>query len=252
MRTIDPTNPRFITAAGLGLAIAAAWLGLGLVHASAGLSLDTIAALCAQIGGPVALWLYPGVLVMWLLMAVAMMLPTALPTVDLYVRLSRRMEEGRGIRIALFTAGYLVAWGAFAAILAAAQIGLRALPIETVPSLAAIGGVVAIAGGYQLSALKRACLTLCRNPMMFFMSRWRESLGGTLRLGIEHGLICIGCCWALMLLMFVSGTMNLAWMALLGLVMLAEKIVPGAQVWGRAAGGLMLGAGLLTMLVALT
>jgi len=184
---------------------------------------------------------------MWLLMSVAMMLPTAMPTIDLYVRLSQRMESGRGVRITLFVLGYLIAWGGFGAIAAAAQIALRALPEERLPPLVVAGGALLIAGAYQFSALKGSCLALCHNPMLFFMSRWRESLGGTLRLGVEHGLICIGCCWALMLLMFVTGAMNLIWMALLGLVMLAEKLSPRAETWGRAAGGLMIATGLATL-----
>ena len=244
---INLAGHRAITIAGLALATAAAWLALISVHATTGIALGSLAELCLQIGGAVGLWLYPSVLAMWLLMSVAMMLPTAMPTIDLYVSLSRRMEHGRGVRIALFVLGYVLAWGAFGAVAAAGQIALRSLPVETLAPALAGGAILMLAGLYQLSPMKQACLALCRNPMLFFMSRWRESLAGTLRLGLEHGVICIGCCWALMLLMFLTGTMNLLWMALLGLVMLAEKILPGAETWGRVGGGLMIAAGAVTM-----
>ncbi|MEM7211094.1 MAG: DUF2182 domain-containing protein [Pseudomonadota bacterium] len=245
---IDWTEHRTITMTGIGLSVLAAWLALAAMHNDTAFALDTLAALCLQVGGGVALELYPAVLTMWLLMSVAMMLPTAIPTIDLYVRLSRRMEVGRGARILLFTLGYILAWSAFGVIAAAAQIGLGNLPVETLPPLIGGGAILILAGTYQLSALKQKCLDLCRNPLLFFMSRWTETIPGTLALGIRHGIICIGCCWALMLLMFIGGTMNLLWMALLGLAMLAEKIVPGAARFGRHAGGLMIVSGSATVI----
>ena len=244
---IDWTGHRTMTLIGIALAVLAAWLGLAVLHGEAALALESFAALCATVGGAADLSLYPAVLAMWLLMSVAMMLPTALPTVDLYVRISRRIEEGRSARIVLFIAGYLVAWGAFGAVAAAAQLAVRPLlGAELSPAVFA-GGLILLAGAYQLSPLKQACLDLCRNPMMFFMARWTETLPGTLGLGIRHGAVCVGCCWALMLLMFVGGTMNLLWMALLGLAMLAEKILPRAEIWGRAGGGLMIVVGAATI-----
>ncbi|MEM1159857.1 MAG: DUF2182 domain-containing protein [Pseudomonadota bacterium] len=245
--TLKLTEPRVMTGIGVGLLVLSAWLALIVIHGDAGLALESIAELCGQIGGSVALWFYPAVLFMWLLMAIAMMLPTALPTIDLYVQLSRRMESGRSQRIVLFVAGYVVAWGAFGALAAALQITLRAIPVDDLAPVIAAGSVLILAGLYQFSALKQKCLALCHNPMLFFMSRWRETYPGTLRLGIEHGLICIGCCWALMLLMFVTGAMNLVWMAMLGLAMLLEKLLPDAGTWGRVAGALMIAAGAVTI-----
>lgn len=240
---IDWASPRAMTLTGLVLAAAAAWLALAALHGEAGLAVESLAALCARLGLPAGFGAYPAVLAIWLLMSVAMMLPTALPTIDLYVRLARRMEAGRGVRIALFVAGYLIAWSGFGALAAAGQVALATLPPDLMSPLLAGGALLVLTGTYQLSPLKQACLDLCRNPMLFFMARWRESPGGTLWLGIQHGLICIGCCWALMALMFLGGAMNLAWMAALGLIMLAEKILPGAKSWGRAAGVLMIAAG---------
>lgn len=246
---IDWTDHRTITLVGIGLCVMAAWLALASLHGETAFALETLAALCLQVGGGIALELYPAVLTMWLLMSVAMMLPTAIPTIDLYVRLSRRMEAGRGRRIVLFTLGYILAWSGFGMLAAAAQIAMGNLPVESLPPQVVGGGILILAGGYQLSALKQKCLDLCRNPLLFFMSRWTETIPGTLGLGVRHGIICIGCCWALMLLMFIGGTMNLLWMALLGLAMLAEKIVPGAARFGRHAGGLMMAAGSVTVIL---
>ncbi len=246
---IDWTAPQTITFIGIALSSAAAWLALAALHGGAAFAIDTLAALCLQVGSAIALELYPTVLVMWLLMSVAMMLPTAIPTIDLYVRLSRRMESGRAKRIVLFTLGYILAWSGFGAIAAAVQIGVGNLPALTPPPLIGAGGILILAGAYQLSALKQKCLDLCRNPLLFFMSRWTETLPGTLNLGIRHGIICIGCCWALMLLMFLGGAMNLLWMALLGLAMLAEKVLPGAARFSRYAGGLLMAAGSATVIL---
>ena len=236
-------DARILIWAGLGLMIAVAWIALAVLHPEADLTLEMVRALCLSIGTEAGLAFYPAVLAMWLLMSVAMMLPTAMPAIDLYASLARRMEHGRTLRIALFVGGYLVAWGAFAAVAAAAQLGLGTIPPTVLPPAVAGGAVLMLAGAYQLSALKARCLAKCRNPMLFLMSHWREDLPGTLRLGVLHGIICVGCCWALMLLMFVGGTMNLLWMALLGLAMLAEKVLPGAETWGRGAGVLMIGIG---------
>lgn len=242
-RQIDWTSHRVLTWTGSGIAAAAAWVALLALHGDARIALDTLAALCMQIGATATLAMYPAVLLMWLLMSVAMMLPTALPTIDLYVRLSRRMEEGRAVRIVLFVAGYLVAWGVFGAVAAAAQVALGALPDGILPPLVGAGSLLVLVGAYQLSPIKQACLDLCRNPLLFLMSRWREDLSGTLGLGLQHGIICIGCCWALMLLMFLSGAMNLVWMALLGLAMLAEKSFFTASSWRTGGGVLLMGAG---------
>lgn len=245
------TSHRVMTLIGLGLAIGAAWLGVAALHHGVGLTFETLAALCLELGSA-SFQLYPSILAMWLLMSIAMMLPTALPTIDLYVRLSQRMEEGRVHRIALFVAGYLVAWGAFGAVAAGAQIAIATLPATTLAPLAAAGSLMVVAGAYQLSPLKRACLDLCRNPMLFFMAHWRESLTGTLALGMRHGAVCIGCCWALMALMFIGGAMNPVWMAALGAVMLAEKVLPGAGAWGRIGGIALLGAGCVLIISTLT
>ena len=228
------TRPRLLAWIGLGLTSGAAWLGLAALGHGAGDA--PLSELCLTLLGP-ELAAYPAAAAMWVLMSAAMMLPTAAPTIDLHVRLTRRVEMGRAIRIAGFAAGYLLAWAGFALLTTAAQVLVaEAVGTNPLPAGTAAGGLLLVAGLYQLTPLKAACLALCRNPLAFFMSHWREGSGGALMMGVHHGLICIGCCWALMLLMFVAGTMNLAWMAGLGLVMLLEKVLPRADRMGRLGG----------------
>ena len=180
-------------------------------------------------------WLYGGLFVAgWVLMTIAMMLPTSVPLIVLF----HRMVRGRPAAIWLITLvviGYLVVWTASGALLHLGNWFLQ-LGVSSVswPAAAtAISGAVllAVAGLYQFSSLKYACLDKCRSPLSFLTSRWQggnESVQ-SLRIGIEHGLFCVGCCWSLMLLMFVVGTGSLIWMLLLGVVMALEKNMP----WGR-------------------
>jgi predicted metal-binding membrane protein len=239
-------RPRLLAFGGVMLAALAAWVALALLHeARLASGLDWLSALCGGFALPLGAAL-PGAMLIWALMSVAMMLPTAAPAIDIYVRLSRRIEARRAAHVAGFAGGYVIAWAAVAAVAGAAQ-ALAGREIAagaaTLPQAAVAGGLLLLAGLYQLSALKQACLTLCRNPLAFFMAHWREGVGGALRMGLHHGAVCIGCCWALMGLMFLSGAMNLAWMAALGLVMLAEKTAPGAARLGQLAGIAMALAG---------
>jgi predicted metal-binding membrane protein len=238
-------QPRLLALSGITLGSGAAWVALAMLHAGAPPGgLDWVAALCR--GAALPAEALPGAAAIWAMMSVAMMLPTAAPAIDIHVRLTRRIEAHRAAHVAGFVAGYLAAWTGLALIAASAQVllgaglgrGLAALPQGWVA-----GGLLLLAGGYQLTPLKQACLAKCRNPMAFFFSHWREGRGGSLRMGLHHGLICIGCCWALMGLMFVTGTMNLAWMAGLGLLMLLEKTAPGAARAGRLIGLAMALAG---------
>lgn len=226
-------------AAGTGLALAAgaAWVALAALHDTGG---GDLTALCGVTGltGAVplaALW------AVWALMGAAMMLPTAAPAIDLHARLVSR-EAGAGLRIAAFVAGYLAAWTGAALPGALAQAALAGAA-GTLPADAASGAILLGAGLYQRSRLKAACLAACRSPLGFFLRHWREGAGGAARLGLLHGLVCVGCCWALMGLMLVAGAMNIAWMALLGLLMGLEKWAPGAPAIGRQAGLAMALAG---------
>jgi len=243
-------RPRLLAFGGVVLASLAAWVALAALHDAVPYSgfesgIDWLAALCRGGVLPAGAAL-PGAVAIWVLMSIAMMLPTAAPAIDIYVRLSRRLEARRAAHVTGFAGGYLIAWAGLAVVAGGAQVTLGAQIGEFaawMPQNALAGGLLLLVGLYQLTSLKQACLTLCRNPMAFFMSHWRDGAGGALRMGVHHGVICIGCCWALMGLMFLSGAMNLAWMAALGLVMLLEKIVPGAAHAGRLAGFAMVLAG---------
>ena len=183
---------------------------------------------------------------MWMVMMMAMMLPAVLPWVLLFASTSRTRDPGVGPHFpaALFLGGYFAIWAPYCLAAAVGQRLLQrtgALSAELhVGSLA--GGVLLVAAGlFQLTPLKAACLKHCRTPLGFFLTRWRDGPSGAFGMGLRHGLFCRGCCWALMGLSFALGLMNLLWMAILTLVLCAEKIAPGGQAVSRAF-GLVLGA----------
>jgi len=171
--------------------------------------------------------------VMWLLMMVAMMLPSAAPMILFYSGLARG-ARAKGAVLAptsVFAAMYLAVWGGFSALAALAQWLLVRTGAVSEMTLAfgnqRIGGALLIAAGlYQATPLKRACLDACRSPMSFLIRYWRPGWVGAARLGLVHGITCLGCCAALMVLLFVFGVMNLVWVAALALVVLAEKAFP--------------------------
>jgi predicted metal-binding membrane protein len=187
--------------------------------------------------------------VMWAVMMVAMMLPSAAPLLLIHARVSRSARE-RGEPAAptwVFASGYLLAWTAFSVAATAQQWALeRAALLSTKMSAATpyLGATVLIgAGVYQLTPLKRACLAHCRSPIDFVMHHWRRGLGGALRMGLEHGLYCIGCCWFLMGLLFVGGVMNLTWIAAISIFVLLEKAAPRGELVAYTAGVVLLVAG---------
>lgn len=174
-------------------------------------------------------YLIPAV-AMWAFMMVAMMLPSAAPMILLFARFSAQSKHGAP-NTAIFALSYLIIWLFFSAIAAASQAGLVSLAAASADGLKLVNGKVAglllvAAGCYQLSPLKSACLNQCRSPLSFLMHGWRPGWKGALRLGMQHGLYCLGCCWALMLLLFAAGVMNLAWVAALTFIVVAEKLAP--------------------------
>ena len=181
---------------------------------------------------------------MWWLMMIAMMLPSAAPAILLYglVR-ERRGDDARVAQTWVFLAGYIAAWLLFSLVAAAAQ-HMLAGPASSLGNAAA-GAVLILAGLYQLSPLKSACLRQCRSPAQFISRHWRPGVSGALRLGALHGVYCVGCCWMLMALLFVGGVMNFAWIAALTLVVGVEKLVPGGDLIGRAAGVAMVAWGVV-------
>lgn len=170
---------------------------------------------------------------MWTLMMVAMMLPSATPMILLHARIDRGAPAARARDNALFALCYLVVWAGFSALAALAQAGLTDSGLVSYATLAAgteqlSGALLLGAALWQLTSAKVACLEQCQSPIRFVMRYWRPGPAGAVRLGLTHGLFCIGCCWSLMLLLFVGGVMNLAWVALLAAVVFAEKAAPPA------------------------
>jgi predicted metal-binding membrane protein len=172
----------------------------------------------------------------WTLMMAAMMLPSTSPLVLLYARRSTTVNS------TLLTTGYLLVWAAIG--LAAYEVDMR-LPD---PANGVVGAVLIAAGLYQLTPLKSACLKRCRNPVDFLVTRWRRGSIGALRLGVEHGAYCVGCCWALMGVLIVAGAMSLAWVVAIAVVVAGEKLLPHGQLLGRLGGVGLLIAGIVVVL----
>jgi predicted metal-binding membrane protein len=192
------------------------------------------------------------VALMWAIMMVAMMIPSAAPAVLLYARVQRQAGPQAPPPTAAFLAGYLLCWLAFALAAAALQVAIERLAPASLmmTGLAGTraGAIVIVAVGlYQLSPLKDSCLARCRSPAAFLSRHYRPGAGGALRLGLLHGLSCVGCCWLLMALLFVVGVMNLAWIAALTLLVAAEKLLPHGRLISRLAAAALLvwGAALL-------
>ncbi len=181
-------------------------------------------------------------LAMWAAMMMAMMVPTASPMVLMFARTNRRWrrQDGAVVPTGIFVAGYIAVWLAFSVAATVLQWGFQSVGlISPMVGKANIvfGGLVLVAAGlYQWTPFKDACLRLCQTPLGFLMTRWREGAGGAFRMGLAHGAYCVGCCWALMALMFVGGVMNLLWMGLLAVFMLAEKLAPPGHWMSRVAG----------------
>lgn len=185
------------------------------------------------------------ILPMWAIMMVGMMLPTAVPMILTYAAASGRNPRGHLARTVVFVLAYLALWALFSVAGATMQVQLRAAGLLThmgASSNAILSGtLLLVAGGYQLSPLKRVCLRRCRSPLAFLLTDWRPGVGGALRMGLRHGTDCVMCCWALMALAFVVGTMSVPWMAALMLLMIAEKVLPGGQRIGAMAGVALIG-----------
>jgi predicted metal-binding membrane protein len=178
-------------------------------------------------------------LAMWVLMMAAMMLPSAAPTFLLFAAVCRKGHAGSDAlrRTGAFGVAYVCVWAAFAVVATGVQWGLERLmllsPGMALESGTTVGLLFAAAGIYQLLPLKRACLRYCRSPMEFLASHWRAGPAGAFRMGLQHGIFCLGCCWVLMGLLFVGGLMNLLWIAGLALMVFVEKAVPAGPLAGR-------------------
>jgi predicted metal-binding membrane protein len=222
---------RRIVIGGLLVAVALSW---GYLLAGASMSMS------AQ-----AIWTAPYfalMLLMWWIMMAAMMLPSAAPTILLFVALRRKSTE-RGdpvLSSSIFVTAYVIVWGGFSLLATFAQMQLDGFTLLSPMMKSAsvpLGAALLIgAGVYQLTPFKYACLRHCRTPIDFFARRWRRGAKGALLMGLEHGGLCLGCCWVIMGLLFYAGVMNLLWVGGLTLYVLIEKLAPAGQLISRFAG----------------
>jgi predicted metal-binding membrane protein len=237
-----------VALAGLG------WFALGLQAANIGM----IDALCrAMVGGTTSATGVALVAAMWGAMTLAMMLPSAAPMILTYAEIADTAARKNEPVVSPFmiAAGYTAVWLGFAAVATLAQLALTHAALLD-PSMASASGLFSgaifiTAGLYQFSALKHACLTQCQHPFPFFFANWATTPRGVFMLGVQQGLFCLGCCWAMMLVMFAVGVMNVVWMAVLGIVMTVEKIGTGKRfTYAIGVTLIAIGIGLVSMAVA--
>lgn len=182
---------------------------------------------------------------MWAVMMVAMMIPSATPMILIFASINRKRLATQTplIRTGLFLLGYLLVWAGFSVLAALGQWGLHAAALLT-PAMAVtpwLGGVLLVAAGiYQFTPIKDVCVSRCQSPFGFILSQWREGAAGALVMGVRHGAFCVGCCWVLMVLLFVAGVMNLLWVAAIAAFVLLEKIAPLGKVVSRLAGAILI------------
>lgn len=243
---------RLAVAAGLAGAIALSWLYLVPVSRDMYGAMDGLSA-----------WMMEGtwdaryfilIFLMWAVMMIGMMLPSAAPTTLLFATVLRKSdpENAPVARTYAFAAGYVAVWAAFSFAATALQwvLARAALlsPMMIIKS-STLGALVLMAAGlYQFTPLKRACLEHCRAPADFISRYWRPGVAGALRMGAWHGAYCVGCCWVLMLLLFFGGVMSLTWIAAITVFVLVEKLAPRGVQGGRLSGVLLILAGVAVML----
>lgn len=249
------TRDRALILAGLGGLLALTWLDT-LRRAWGSIPVGAMADMsgCPMGAGPWGPVEAATTAAMWVTMMAAMMLPSAAPVLLVFAGVNRRRAErgNVGVPTAVFLLGYLLVWSGFSLAAAGAQWGLHNLTMlsgqDALVSRLAGGLVLIAAGVYQLTPLKRLCLVRCQSPLDFLLTRWRDGAGGALRMGLAHGLYCVGCCWVLMALLFVGGVMNLTWIALLAAFVLAEKALARGLAVSRLAGLALVAWGLATAL----
>lgn len=246
---------RAIVYAALALATAAAWVVTFIVSSA----LPALSPFLAQVwcGGSWTMAGAAAAFAMWISMMVAMMLPTTTPAIEAFAAIAGRRRARRQpyTPTLVFAAGYCLAWSGFsaAAVLVQWQLYRTAWLTPTMQNASPLlAGIALLAAGlYQFTPVKLACLRGCRSPLAFIMTEWRDGFAGALTMGVRHGLICVGCCWALMALMFCVSLMDLRWAAALAVYVAAEKLLPGgdtiiAPAFGAAA--ILGGATLIAMM----
>ena len=242
---------RAVVLSGLVLAAIAAWAWLLL---GAGIEADMMDMGGGQMMAMPPQWTptYAGLLLlMWGAMMVAMMLPSAAPTILLVAALNRQRGRAAPRAAGFFMAGYLLVWFGFSLVAVALEWALdRAGLLSATMALgnvAVAGGVLVAAGVYQWTPLKDRCLRHCRSPLGFLVRHWRDGALGGLLSGARHGAFCVGCCWMLMALLFVGGVMSLTWIGAIALLVLVEKTMPWGGRMGRVTGAVLFAWGALTL-----
>jgi predicted metal-binding membrane protein len=240
---------RLIVAVGLAAVVALAW-----IYLATGAGMDTsMADMPMDMPMPWSPLSAALVFVMWWVMMIAMMVPSAAPTVLLFTTIRRKQEASArpSVEAWIFLGGYLLIWAGFSLIAIVAQWGLERaglLSMAMASTSAMLGGVILLAAGlYQFTPVKNACLRYCQSPVLFLSRYWRPGAGGALRMGLRHGSYCLGCCWFLMALLFVSGVMNLVWIAGIALYVACEKLLPLGRGLSRAAGVALIVSGAIVL-----
>lgn len=246
---------RLVLVAGLVAVLAMAW---GWLLAGAGMKMSAfemtgMAGMDGWLMQP-AVWT-PAyavlIFAMWWVMMIAMMLPSAAPMLLLFARVNRKDKSAGAplVPTILFATGYLLAWGMFSAVATALQMGMESArmlsPMLVITNHWLGAAMLGAAGLWQLTPLKAACLRHCRTPLGFLVGNWRAGGFGALRMGLEHGAYCLGCCWFLMALLFFGGVMNLYWIAGLGVFVLLEKTVPHGHWLASVAGIALIASGVV-------
>jgi len=238
-------RPRLFMALCLGVIILVSSLYLWV---SAGASLaGFISALCSPSGSAG----FAQFASMWLAMTLAMMIPSALPMLSTYLDIAEAAKAKSMAIVSplVLAAGYGAVWIGFALTAALAQWSLISSGHSGFVEGRFAGLILIGAGAYQFSGLKHACLSKCRMPMPYFLAHWTDRITGIFRMGVEQGVNCFGCCWALMSLGFVAGLMNIAWMGLIGALMVLEKTLPQPKVLTCGIGLGLIGAGIGMMVI---
>lgn len=238
---------RIIVLAGLIGIIVLAWIYLlwdaaQMMPAPMDMSMPMDMPMPQAVAPPSLLIKFSTAFAMWALMMAGMMLPSAAPTILLYAGIARKNRQQQQIfpATSIFVTGYLLCWTAFSAAAAILQVILSEMALLS-PMLVSVnavmsGALLTVAGVYQWLPIKDKCLQICRSPLAFVTMRWRPGNLGAFRMGLENGVFCVGCCWPLMLLLFVAGVMNLLWVAVITAFIFIEKLLPHGKLTSRFAG----------------
>jgi predicted metal-binding membrane protein len=242
-------HDRLIVAGGIAGVTALAWAYL---FAGAGIDMN-MADMPMDMSMPWSTSYAVLMFIMWSIMMIAMMVSSAAPMVLLFAAIKRKQAASVSpfLDAWIFLGGYLLTWAGFSLVATLAQWALERaglLSMAMASTSAVLGGVILLlAGFYQFTPVKSVCLRYCQSPVLFLSRHWRPGAAGALRMGLRHGSYCLGCCWFLMALLFVSGIMNLFWIAGIALYVACEKLLPLGHRLSRAAGVALIASGLIVL-----